>query len=195
MSVKSDISVMSSPRNAPPDIIQKAHRERLAVSWCLPLALGKTFRAVPSDKGIITSHIAIKSRDCDIPLSSLTPPRASVWTNNDPIAIGISIQAPRFSSAIPGESGFSTKASEPLIVTSMLALNAIIGIAERAIRNEPEMTSLDDGSSALFVRENKSTTMEGSVDPIGLIVMTAPKRVNATRDFDHSGFPEPTETE
>ena len=78
----------------------------------------------------------------------------------------------------------------------MLALNAIIGIAERAIRNEPEMTSLDDASSSLLVRENKSTTIEGiGFDPIGLIVMTAPNRVNATSDFDHSGFPEPTETE
>ena len=57
------------------------------------------------------------------------------------------------------------------------------------------MTSLDDGASSLLVRENKSTTMDESVDPIGLIVMTAPKSVNATSDFDHSGLPEPTETE
>ena len=78
MSVKSDIMVMSSPRKAPPDIIQKAHLERLAESWCLPLALGSTFSAEPTDNGIITSQIAIRSIDCDIPVSSLIPPSASV---------------------------------------------------------------------------------------------------------------------
>ena len=57
------------------------------------------------------------------------------------------------------------------------------------------MTSLEEASSSLLESENKSTTMDGSVDPIGLIVITAPKRVNATRDFDQRGLPEPTDTE
>ena len=102
---------------------------------------------------------------------------------------------PRFSSAIPGASGFSTKASEPLRVTNILALNAIIGIAARAIRNEPDMTSLEVASSSLEDKENRSVTIDESVDPIGLIVTNAPNSVKATKDFDHSGFPDPTDAE
>ncbi len=147
------------------------------------------------DSGTMTSQIAIRSRDCEIPVNSFTLPRASVCTKRAPIATGTSIQDPRLSSAIPGESGFSTKASEPLMVTSILALKAMIGIADRAIRNDPAMTSLEDGASSLEVRENKSVIMEESVDPIGLIVTSAPNRVNATNDFDHSGFPDPTDAE
>ena len=33
------------------------------------------------------------------------------------------------------------------------------------------------------------------MDPIGLIVTSAPNSVNATNDFDHSGFPDPTDAE
>ena len=77
----------------------------------------------------------------------------------------------------------------------MLALNAIIGIAARAIRNEPDMTSLDVASSSLEDKENKSVTIDESVDPMGLIVTNAPNSVKATRDFDHKGFPEPTDAE
>ena len=111
------------------------------------------------------------------------------------MATGTSIHDPRLSSAIPGASGFSTKASVPLRVTSMLALNAMIGIADSAIRNDPAMTSLEVASSSTDDRENKSVTMDESVDPIGLIVTNAPNSVKATSDLDHRGFPDPTEAE
>ena len=57
------------------------------------------------------------------------------------------------------------------------------------------MMSLEDASRSLLGSENRSTTKDGSVDPIGLIVIIAPKRVNATSDFDQRGLPEPTDTE
>ena len=107
----------------------------------LPVTRGNKWSAAPSDIGTRTSQIPISSSVGAMPESSGAAARASDCTNSEAMASGSSIEAPRFNSAMPAESGFSMKASPPLRVIITLAARAMIGIIARAIRKAMTMLS------------------------------------------------------
>ena len=105
------------------------------------------------------------------------------------MASGSSIEAPRFSSAVPAESAFSTKASPPLSVMSTLAARAIIGIVARAIRKAATKLSSEVTWSSPKFSPSMSAAILPSTSPIGLMVAIDPTRTAAARDLDHNGLP------
>ena len=107
--------------------------------------------------------------------------------------MGTAMKAARLISGIPGESGFSMNTSSPLIVANTLAERAIMGIRERARRNDPATMSFLEGSNVAASIPRKSDAISPSISPNGLIVRIAPIMVTAASDLDQSGLPLPLE--
>ena len=107
--------------------------------------------------------------------------------------MGTAMKAARLISGIPGESGFSMNTSSPLIVANTLAERAIMGIRERARRNDPATMSFLEGSNVAASIPRKSDAISPSISPNGLIVRIAPTMVTAASDLDQSGLPLPLE--